>query len=60
MIYTVYFAKIFSEVIFMAKKYEAPQFAVKNCEIPEVLNGSTVVDPTPQEIDVDMLVADLF
>ena len=45
----------------MAKKYEAPQFAVKNCEIPEVLNGSTVVDPTPQEIvDVDMLITDLF
>ena len=45
----------------MAKKYEVPQLTIKNCEIPEVLNGSTVVDPTPVEVvDVDMLVADLF
>ena len=45
----------------MAKKYQIPELTIKNCEIPEVLSGSTVVDPTPQEVvDVDMLVADLF
>lgn len=45
----------------MAKKYQVPQLSIKNCEIPEVLNGSTVVDPTPQEVvDVDMLVSELF
>lgn len=44
----------------MAKSYQTPQLTIKNCDIPEVLNGSAV-DPTPVEvIDVDMLVADLF
>ena len=45
----------------MAKSYQTPQLTIKNCDIPEVLNGSNVVDPTPTEVvDVDMLVADLF
>lgn len=46
----------------MAKSYQTPQLTIKNCDIPEVLNASSVdptpVDPTP--VDVDMLVADLF
>lgn len=40
----------------MARKYQIPELTIKNCEIPEVLNGSNDV----QVVDVDMQVADLF